>query len=263
LGLPKYAEKFVELGIAVFVFDYRCFGKSEGGPRQLLDIEKQQEDYLAAIRYVRENPHINAQKIVLWGTSFSGGHVLAVAAVDSTIAAVISQVPLIDGRYRGRDIKESHGWKVTKLRLRYIGAAIVDLVGSWFGLSPYFVPVVAAPGKLAAFIEPEAKLAFEALGGEKSGWKNALAPRFFFKFLFKGLPKYKNGTVEKLKMPMLMCLADNDTQASAEFAAELALKAPNAEIIHYSIGHFEAYLSPNIERMMQDQINFLRKTLLH
>lgn len=62
-------------------------------------------------------------------------------------------------------------------------------------------------------------------------------------------------------MPLLMCVADNDTQASAEFATEVALKAPNAEIKHYSVGHFEAYLSPNIEQIIQDQIEFLRKNL--
>jgi dipeptidyl aminopeptidase/acylaminoacyl peptidase len=35
-GLPAFAERFVEKGMAVFMFDYRNFGKSEGEPRNLV-----------------------------------------------------------------------------------------------------------------------------------------------------------------------------------------------------------------------------------
>ncbi len=259
LGLAQYAEKFVELGIAVFAFDYRSFGRSGGEPRQLLDIENQREDYQAAISFVRSHPKINPDKIALWGTSFSGGHVLAVAAKDVRIAAVISQAPLIDIQHRGRSQEEDRSWKIMKLKFHYIGAAAVDMLGSWFGRSPYFVPVYPTePGGLAAFIDPKAKEAFEAMGGEASGWKNALAPRFFFKMVLKGLPRYVEGTAEKLTMPLLMCVADKDTEASASFAVEVASKAPNAVIKHYPISHFEAYLTPYIDQIIQDQKVFLK-----
>jgi len=36
-------------------------------------------------------------RITLWGTSFSGGHVLAVAGFDKWVKAVVSQAPWIAG----------------------------------------------------------------------------------------------------------------------------------------------------------------------
>ncbi|MFX5701388.1 alpha/beta hydrolase, partial [Acinetobacter baumannii] len=76
---------------ACLVFDYRYFGDSEGQPRQLLDIKSQLEDWKAAIAYARSLPNIDKNKIILWGSSFSGGHVLATAAQDANICAVVSQ----------------------------------------------------------------------------------------------------------------------------------------------------------------------------
>ncbi len=79
-GLPEYAEAFRAAGYAVLLFDYRHFGASTGEPRQLLDIARQHDDYRAAVAYARGLDGVDADRIVLWGSSFSGGHVLAVAA---------------------------------------------------------------------------------------------------------------------------------------------------------------------------------------
>ena len=80
--LPAYAERFAAGGLAVLLFDYRHFGDSSGTPRQLLDIGRQQADYRAAVAFARTLEGIDAQRIGLFGTSFSGGHVVAVAAQD-------------------------------------------------------------------------------------------------------------------------------------------------------------------------------------
>ena len=87
--LPAYAERFAAAGLAVLLFDYRHFGDSTGAPRQLLDIGRQQADYRAAVAFARTLEGIDAQRIALFGTSFSGGHVVAVAAKDPSIAAVV------------------------------------------------------------------------------------------------------------------------------------------------------------------------------
>ena len=42
------------------------------------------------------------KRIALWGSSFSGGHVVATAADDPAIAAVVSQAPFTDGPRRSR-----------------------------------------------------------------------------------------------------------------------------------------------------------------
>ncbi|WP_231980993.1 MULTISPECIES: alpha/beta fold hydrolase [unclassified Mycobacterium] len=88
LGLPAYAEKFTAAGLAVLAFDYRHFGASGGEPRQVIDVDEQRDDYRAAVRYARGRDDIDPRRVALWGTSLSGGHVLAVAADDPDVAAV-------------------------------------------------------------------------------------------------------------------------------------------------------------------------------
>ena len=176
LGLPAYAEKFTTAGLAVLAFDYRYFGASGGEPRQIIKVAEQQDDYRAAVRYMRGRDDIDPRRVALWGTSLSGGHVLAVAATDPDIAAVVSQVPLIDGWHRGRTLGQRLNWDVTWRTLQFTVAAVRDVIGAKLGQGPYLVPVVADSGEAAVFTEPEAKAAFEALGGEAVGWRNALAP---------------------------------------------------------------------------------------
>ncbi|MDN5931699.1 MAG: alpha/beta fold hydrolase, partial [Pseudonocardia sp.] len=78
--LDAWAERFAAAGLAALVFDYRGFGDSGGSPRQVLDIAAQRADWRAAVAHARTTPGIDAGRVALWGTSFSGGHVLAVAA---------------------------------------------------------------------------------------------------------------------------------------------------------------------------------------
>ena len=95
--LDAYAERFAGAGLAALVFDYRHFGASSGEPRQLLDITRQLADWAAAIAFVRSRAEIDPGRVALWGTSFSGGHVIETAARDRQIAAVVAQVPFVDG----------------------------------------------------------------------------------------------------------------------------------------------------------------------
>src|SRR5215217_5664437 len=96
-GLPRFAEAFARAGHAALLFDYRHFGDSTGEPRQLLDIRQQREDYRAALAYARTLDFVDAERLVLWGFSFSGGHVLAVGEQDADVAAVISIAPFVSG----------------------------------------------------------------------------------------------------------------------------------------------------------------------
>ncbi|HKU39450.1 MAG TPA: alpha/beta hydrolase [Polyangiales bacterium] len=256
LGLPKYAQKFAERGMAVLVFDYRHFGASAGEPRQVIDIDEQRADYHAAIERARALPGIDPERIALWGTSLSGGHVLAVAARDARLAAVVSQVPMIDGWHRGRKLEQRLDRDVIRRTLQFTGAALRDVARARRRLPPYLVPVVARPGEVAVFTEPEAKATFEALGGEASGWRNQLAPRFLF-----ALPRYEKGSAERIRMPLLICLADHDLQASSEFAARVAARARCVDIRHYPLGHFDVYLGAAIEEISRVQADFLSSHL--
>lgn len=97
MGLDRYSDLFHRAGYAVLTFDYRHFGESQGSPRQLLDINKQLDDWKAAVEFVRSKPEVDAEQIGLFGTSFSGGHVLEIAKADPRIKAVVSQCPFTHG----------------------------------------------------------------------------------------------------------------------------------------------------------------------
>src|ERR1700712_5928770 len=79
MRLDAYAERFAAAGYACLVFDYRNFGDSEGAPRQLIDIRMQLQDWTVAVAFARTLTGIDPQRIGLWGTSVSGGHLIATA----------------------------------------------------------------------------------------------------------------------------------------------------------------------------------------
>ncbi len=94
---PEYARVFAAAGVAALVFDYRGFGTSDGEPRQHIDPWAQIEDYKNAISYAETRPELDAKRIGIWGISYSGGHVLIVAATDPRVRCAVSNIPVVDG----------------------------------------------------------------------------------------------------------------------------------------------------------------------
>src|SRR4028119_2484400 len=95
--LANFAEKFEEAGFVVLVFDYRYFGDSEGEPRGRLIPAEQHEDYKNAITWISHRAEVDPDRIGIWGSSYSGGHVLYLASFDKRIKAAVAQVPLVNG----------------------------------------------------------------------------------------------------------------------------------------------------------------------
>src|ERR1700749_3413658 len=91
--LDAYAERFAAAGLAVLLFDYRHFGDSLGEPRQLLDIGKQLDDWRRAVQHARAE----FGRVGIFGSSFGGGHALAIGAEDASLRAVGAQCPMNDG----------------------------------------------------------------------------------------------------------------------------------------------------------------------
>jgi fermentation-respiration switch protein FrsA (DUF1100 family) len=96
--LEPFARRFADAGIAALLFDYRSFGASGGEPRRRILPRDQIEDYRSALTWLSLQPEIDADRLGVWGTSFSGGHVLHVAAYDPRVRAVVSQVGAMDLR---------------------------------------------------------------------------------------------------------------------------------------------------------------------
>lgn len=93
MDLDAFAEYFTsKLPISCLVYDNRCFGESDGQPRHEIIPSLQQSDYSDAITFAQSLEEVNPDKIGIWGSSYSGGHVLFVGAVDRRVKAVLSQV---------------------------------------------------------------------------------------------------------------------------------------------------------------------------
>ncbi len=251
LRLDAYAERFCAAGFGALVFDYRHFGASAGEPRQLLDIGRQHADYRAAVTHARGIDWVDPDRIALFGSSFSGGHVIVVGAEDPRIAAVISQCPFTDGLASLPKLGAANIVKATIAGLR-------DQAGALRGSSPEYIPAVGEPGTFAVMTASDAKPGFEALLPPETLWENRVAARIAL-----WVAAYRPGlAAARLHSPALFCLTDGDTVAPAGRSAALAGRAPRGEIKHYPVGHFDIYLGAPWEQAVADQTEFLTRHLL-
>ena len=105
--LDRFAEAFSSAGLAAVVFDNRNFGASDGEPRQEIDPWRQVRDYRDAITFAETLPETDAERIGIWGSSYSGGHVIVVGAIDRRVKCVVAQVPLVSGHANARRLIRS------------------------------------------------------------------------------------------------------------------------------------------------------------
>jgi pimeloyl-ACP methyl ester carboxylesterase len=250
MRLDVYAERFSAAGYACLVFDYRNFGDSEGQPRQLLDIGRQLQDWTAAVAYARTLSGIDYDRIGLWGTSFSGGHVIATAARLPGIAAVVSQCPFTDSIASFATLSPLISARITALAIR-------DLVAARFGRPPIMVPTVGHPGEVALMNAPDAYPGFLRLVPDGVSVQNEVAARIGVKIL-----PYRPGRLAaKVSCPILFCVCESDSVAPSGPTRRYAAGAPRGEVKLYPEGHFDIYVGDAFERVIADQLVFLDKSL--
>jgi len=252
-GLLPFAERYSAAGLDVLAFDYRHFGLSEGEPRQLLSVRRQLEDYAAAISFARGLEGVDAERIVVWGSSYAGGHAVAAAVADGHVAAAIAQVPAMDGMATLANLIRYAG-PVQLLRWTVLG--LRDVIADRRGLPPVTIPVVGPPGTLAAMSTPDAQAGYEAIAGPSM--RNEVAARIG---LTAGL--YRPGRqAGSLPCPILIQIADRDSVAPPAAAMDAAwLATGRAEVRNYPIGHFDIYTGEPFERAVADQLHFMRRHL--
>lgn len=244
--LDAFAERFANAGLLAVVFDYRHWGASEGEPRQLLDINRQLEDWRSAVAYTRSRGDVDLERLALWGTSFSGGHVIAVAADDSQVAAAISQVPNTDSLVSLAAVPVSTAARLTLLALR-------DEACARLGRPPVLVPLQGPPGSVAAMTSPDAEPGYRALLPADSNWRNEIAARVLLR-----LPFYRPvRAASRVRCPLLVCVCDYDEITPPSQAWRAARRAPRGELKRYPVGHFSIYTGENFEQAVSDQTRFL------
>jgi len=118
--LRNVAMDFAHAGYFVIAFDYRGWGasdsrviltapepaKKEGNKftaevmeiREVVDPLEQTQDIFNVIHWAMGEPQVDKNRIGLWGSSYSGGHVVYVAAHDPRVKCIVSQVGAMDSR---------------------------------------------------------------------------------------------------------------------------------------------------------------------
>jgi len=119
IGIEKFASRFAERGLVAMAIDYQSYGFSGSGSDdlRLLDADPTTDaaavteaerrlivkrtnlnnvhevaDFRAAVSFLQGEPGVDPDRIGIWGSSNGGAIVMAVAAVDARVKAVVSQV---------------------------------------------------------------------------------------------------------------------------------------------------------------------------
>ena len=237
LAQPRYAQAFAAAGLAALVFDYRCFGGSEGEPRQHIDPWSQIEDYRNAISYVERRDDIDADRIGVWGISYSGGHVLIVSAIDPRVKAACGVVPMVDGY---ENMRLAHG----TIGLRRFHAALLDARRTRYatGEETYLPHQPIDATELATWPFPQSRKTFAELKASQApayeGRSTAQSSELLlgysvFPFLDRLLGK-----------PTLMMVAEGDDHTHWQLAAKAydAIPGPAKEFyVIKNAGHLTLY----------------------
>jgi uncharacterized protein len=241
MHLDDYAEVFCDAGLACVVYDNRGFGASDaapGQPRQEIDPWEQIRDYQHAVTYAQLRPDVDASRIGVWGSSYSGAHAYVVGAIDRRVKAVCGQVPLISGRTAFDMLVRLDTWAATWELLE------ADRLARARGEDPAMMPVVDPdPTAPSALPTPDSYEFFSAHEG--SSWKNEVTLRTIE--MFRG---YEPG--EYLKRisptPLLMVVAPNDRLVAGEVAcAAYETAAHPKRLVLVPGGHFDAYVGRGFE----------------
>lgn len=251
-SLEPFARTFQEFGCAVFLFDYRGFGESGGAPREEVHPRRQLDDWSAAIRFVQGLPSTDPTRMVLWGTSFSGGHVLAAAARFPSVCAVISQVPHTSGlaTLRTKSIPDL---------IQATARAGWDCARRCVGYPPAWVKVVEWPGRFAAMNTPDAWGGYHSLIPSGHSWPNRVAARSLLL-----VPLYSPGAqAGRIRCPTLILGAKEDAITPCKQAERAARKIPGGEYAELPGGHFDIYQEPVRSASLALQKEFLCRRVLH
>ncbi|KAL2846705.1 Alpha/Beta hydrolase protein [Aspergillus pseudoustus] len=233
LAKDQANDIFNQMGYTCAVFDYRYNGESEGLPRGLIDWHQQQEDWKSAIIYTRQLENVDPDQVGLFGTSFSGGHVIQLAASDKRVKAVIIAA-------------------APKL-------AALGLLDTLFGLDkrPITVPLTGKPGEAALMNDPDVLRTFPQLIPDGHLFQANIPARLVLRLLFLKPGSYASG----VKAPILFSIYGKDSVAPARPTVAYAKPATRGVIKWYNVGHFEIYYGEAFERAMQDYKQFIQECL--
>jgi fermentation-respiration switch protein FrsA (DUF1100 family) len=236
LFLDAFAEVFADAGMCALVYDNRCLGASDGEPRQEIDPWAQVRDYRHAITYARTRPEVDRDRIGVWGSSYSGAHVLVVGAIDRRVKCVVAQVPLISGHVNARRLVRADLIAPTQEMFD------ADREARYRGEAPAMLPVVAPEGEPCALPTADSYAWFTTSGAERApSWTNSCTLRSVEMFW-----EYEPGAYLPWisPTPLLMVVAAGDHLTVSDLAIDAFERAREPKRLELLPGgHFDAYVA--------------------
>jgi len=236
--LEPFARGFAAAGIAALAFDFRGFGGSGGEPRQRVFPHDQMEDYRNALTWLSLQPEIDADRLGIWGTSFSGGHVVQVAAHDPRVKAVVSQTGAMDLNQIMRGIVGPE--QFTGLQQLTVQERIRHAVEG----GERYVPSTARPGEGFALQQDQDSYDF-AHGASAPTWRNEVAMSSL-----EAIMRHAPGRFIDLvaPRPLLMILGRNDVIAPPESIRNAFARAGEPKrLLEIDGGHYAVYTGRGVD----------------
>jgi uncharacterized protein len=219
--LDDYAAAFATAGLVTLVYDHYGFGGSGGEPRQYPAASIQLDGYRDAISWLASQPSVSAERMGIWGTSNSGGHVIVLAAENLPIRCAVAQVP---GLGEG-------GPGVSPATAAAIASALeanrLDAV----------IPAVSATRDgLGIMFEDGAHDWFTRVAAERApSWRDEVRVGA----LTDNIRPIDH--LGRARIPLLLVVAPLDRLTPPGPAVRLAATLPAVEITELSGSHFDAY----------------------
>jgi uncharacterized protein len=222
-GLENFAERFAAAGLSVIVYDHRNFGLSGGEPRFEANPFQQVQDMRDVVTFATLADGVDPNRIGIWGTSYSGGEVLMLGAVDRRVKCVVSLVPVTSGYGSARRLIGEMNWDkrladfAEARRLEMQGKGVQYQVHTTYPETlAYFAKTDPDYANKMSIVSHEMFMDFEPVA-----YIHRIAPT-----------------------PMLMIITSHDTRVCSDLQLEAYEKArePKKLVILKGGGHYSPYI---------------------
>ena len=241
---PNFYRRFNAAGFAVLTFDYPGWGDSAGWPRHHIWASGRVRNADDALAHLKSLPQMDKRRIVLWGTSLGGGHVVDLAAAHPELLGAIAQVPMLDGQAAALANPPAR-------MLRFFLCALADVLRPG---GRFYVPIVAPRGQFATMERDGAFDTIERAQAELGQrYHNVITASSTLSMgLYRPFKRLGN-----IRVPTLLIGGLRDTVAPFVEKKVRAVNNDCLRIATLDVNHFEPYWDAPFEKNIELQLRFL------
>ncbi len=234
-----FAANFSKEGYAVLLFDYPNFGESSISVKGEVDPWQQIQAYRDGISYVESRNDLDADRIGIWGGSYSGGHAIVVSALDKRVKCMVAMTPFISGSYYVNNLQTAT--KTFLFRQFY-----ADRLSRIKGEKPVVIPVATKDGKQFSAISSSRAWDFmESFKGYAPAFENLVT----LKSLEMQLEYEPGYYVQNITaIPKLFIICRNDEMIPEQLIMDTYQKASEPKKLLYMDGY---HFSPYMEKLQE------------